>query len=115
MTTKHMNPAISISPRLLRHAVLGAALALPAAALVLPASAQAQAQDYPNKPVRIVVGFPPGGIMDIYGRSLANQLQAKLKRYTFTAKYADYQRKGIASFGGDADTKKLWLQVEWLF
>ncbi len=50
-----------------------------------------------------------------YGDEINLQLQAKLKRYTFTAKYADYQRKGIASFGGDADTKKLWLQVEWLF
>jgi len=48
-----------------------------------------------------------------YGDEINLQLQAKLKKYTITAKYADYQRKGIASFGGDADTKKIWLQLEW--
>jgi hypothetical protein len=50
-----------------------------------------------------------------YGDEINLQLQAKLKKYTFTAKYADYQRKGIASFTGDADTKKFWLSVEWAF
>lgn len=50
-----------------------------------------------------------------YGDEINLQLQAKLKKYTVTAKYADYQRKGISSFGGDADTKKLWLQLEWVF
>ena len=48
-----------------------------------------------------------------YGNEIDVQLQAKVKKYTFTAKYADYQRQGIASFAGDADTKKIWLQVEW--
>ena len=28
---------------------------------------------------------------------------------------AALQRKGIASYAGDADTKKLWLSVEWAF
>ena len=48
-----------------------------------------------------------------YGDEIDVQLQAKVKKYTFTAKYADYQRKGVASFTGDADTKKFWLSVEW--
>lgn len=50
-----------------------------------------------------------------YGDEINLQLLAKVKRYTFTAKYADYQRNGIASFAGDADTKKLWLSVDWVF
>ncbi|RYH05995.1 MAG: hypothetical protein EON57_06950 [Alphaproteobacteria bacterium] len=50
-----------------------------------------------------------------FGDEINLQLQAKLKKYTFTAKYADYRRTGISSFGGDADTKKFWLQVEWAF
>ena len=50
-----------------------------------------------------------------YGDEINLQLAAKIKKYTITAKYADYQRKGISSFAGDADTKKFWLQVEWAF
>jgi hypothetical protein len=50
-----------------------------------------------------------------YGDELNLQVIAKMKKYTFLAKYADYQRKGIASYAGDADTKKLWLSVEWAF
>ena len=49
-----------------------------ACAILMPASV-AFGQDYPSKPIRIVVGFPPGGIMDIYGRGLAKLLQEKLK------------------------------------
>ena len=43
------------------------------ALLVLPA--MAQAQSYPNRPVRVVVTFPPGGTPDIYGRVMAAELQ----------------------------------------
>ena len=39
----------------------------------------AQGQEFPSKTIRIIVGFPPGGITDVYARSLANQLQNKLK------------------------------------
>ncbi|HJQ59601.1 MAG TPA: tripartite tricarboxylate transporter substrate binding protein [Vineibacter sp.] len=39
----------------------------------LPAFAQASA-DYPNRPVRFIVPFPPGGTTDFLGRALAEQL-----------------------------------------
>jgi tripartite-type tricarboxylate transporter receptor subunit TctC len=51
-----------------------------AALLVLgPAfTAAAQAQAYPERPVRLIVGFPPGGAADILGRLAAQQLSARL-------------------------------------
>jgi tripartite-type tricarboxylate transporter receptor subunit TctC len=38
----------------------------------------AQAQQYPTKPIRVIVNFPPGGVADQIARVLATQLQASL-------------------------------------
>src|SRR5262245_34603611 len=38
----------------------------------------ADAQHYPDRPVRLIVGFPPGGAADILGRFAAQQLTAVL-------------------------------------
>src|SRR3954470_3794399 len=34
----------------------------------------AQAQNYPNKPIRFVVPFPPGGIADVVARVMGQKL-----------------------------------------
>jgi tripartite-type tricarboxylate transporter receptor subunit TctC len=44
------------------------------AALAGPRSAPAQAPAWPVKPIRMVVGFPPGGLTDAYARMFADQI-----------------------------------------
>jgi tripartite-type tricarboxylate transporter receptor subunit TctC len=47
------------------------------AAMVLPAAAHA-ADDYPHRPIRLIVPYPPGGGTDIVGRVLGEKLGASL-------------------------------------
>jgi tripartite-type tricarboxylate transporter receptor subunit TctC len=46
--------------------------------LLLLVAGAAWAQDYPNRTVRVVVPFPPGGAPDLVGRTLANRLSERL-------------------------------------
>ena len=54
-------------------------LHLAAGAAVLPAVSRiARAQAYPSRPVRIIVGFPPGGATDIQARLMGQWLSDRL-------------------------------------
>jgi tripartite-type tricarboxylate transporter receptor subunit TctC len=53
--------------------------AIAALGAVSPLAALAQA-DYPSKPVKIIVPFPPGGTSDVMGRLLAEELGKILKQ-----------------------------------
>jgi len=59
--------------RTTRRSLLGATLAVP----FLPQAARAQAWT-PNRPLRFVVPFPPGGATDVVARVLGERLQEKL-------------------------------------
>ena len=50
--------------------------------LLAPATA-AGADDYPVKPIRLIVPFPPGGSNDVVGRLIAKQLGDKLGQQVF--------------------------------
>ncbi len=65
------------------------ALMLAWSTLAWPASAQ----QYPNKPVRIIVPFPAGGVTDIAGRLIAQRLSEKLGQQFFI--------ENIAGAGGN--------------
>lgn len=54
-------------PRLVTAALLSCAAALAAAA-------------YPDQPIKLVIGFPPGGGGDLYGRSIGTELAKQLKQ-----------------------------------
>ena len=56
---------------LARRALIGGLIAL---AGVLPAAAQ----EYPTRPVRIIVPFAPGGSADVFGRYIAQRLQESM-------------------------------------
>src|SRR5262245_64713414 len=38
----------------------------------------AQAQDYPGRPIRVLIAFPPGGPTDFVGRPLADKMSTLL-------------------------------------
>jgi tripartite-type tricarboxylate transporter receptor subunit TctC len=54
-----------------------------AALLALAAPQFAKAQDFPTRPVRIVVAFPPGGPTDFVGRLLADKMTSLLGQRVF--------------------------------
>src|SRR3954468_4356558 len=58
---------------------LHSVLVVLAATLVLFGNA-AHAQKYPTKPIRLVIGFPPGGSSDVVGRSVADGAREALQQ-----------------------------------
>jgi tripartite-type tricarboxylate transporter receptor subunit TctC len=53
-------------------------LPLRTAGILLALTTFAAAQDYPTKPVRVIIPFPPGAINDTVGRLIATQLSNRL-------------------------------------
>src|SRR5712692_10278929 len=78
------------------------ALALLALALTPFWPAASWAQDYPNKTVRIIVPFGPGGPADVFSRQLAQYLSEALKQ-----SFVVEDRPGAGSIIGDRKSTRL--------
>ena len=59
----------------MKRKIVAAAIAVP---LLFAVPAAAQAQKYPAKPIRMIVGYAPGGGSDIMGRLMAQQITEAL-------------------------------------
>jgi tripartite-type tricarboxylate transporter receptor subunit TctC len=53
---------------------LGSAWAVVLAVLTMAASLRAESAEFPSQPIRLILGFAPGGITDFTGRIVAHQL-----------------------------------------
>jgi hypothetical protein len=69
--------AVKLPRRKFFHLAAGAA-AMPAVSRI------AEAQTYPTRPVRIIVGFPPGGPSDILARLIGQRLSERKRAGTST-------------------------------
>ncbi|MBV1798883.1 tripartite tricarboxylate transporter substrate binding protein [Siccirubricoccus sp. G192] len=61
-----------------RFLVFGLAAGLPAVAAISPVTGRAQSASWPDRPLRIIVPFPPGGAIDAMTRLLAPRLSDAL-------------------------------------
>jgi tripartite-type tricarboxylate transporter receptor subunit TctC len=94
--------------------VAGTALLALVAAVAAP---QALAQTWPSKPVTLVVGTPPGGSVDVYGRALADQL-AKLTGGTFIVENKAGANGNLSAeyvHGAAPDGHTLWISTQAMF
>ncbi|HUI96246.1 MAG TPA: tripartite tricarboxylate transporter substrate binding protein [Xanthobacteraceae bacterium] len=67
------------------------------AALLSAGARGARAQTFPERPIRLVVPFPPGGVFDFIGRPLADRLKT-----TLGAMYIENVGGGGGTLGGAA-------------
>jgi tripartite-type tricarboxylate transporter receptor subunit TctC len=74
MPRRHNNPLKLNKPMPMKKIILGLSVCLWLAPVV------AQSQDWPNKPIRLIVPFPAGGPTDLVGREAANILREEFKQ-----------------------------------
>jgi tripartite-type tricarboxylate transporter receptor subunit TctC len=63
-----------------------------------PATPVHAAEDYPNRPVRVIVPYPAGGVTDIFGRLVAEELRKSLGQPVIV----DNRPGGVTMIGAEA-------------
>ena len=79
----------------MRAALIGFGFAL--ASLLTPVECPVQAANYPDRPVRIIVPFPPGGAVDLIARVVAQKLSERLG--------GQFYVENLPGAGGDIGTR----------
>jgi tripartite-type tricarboxylate transporter receptor subunit TctC len=74
---------------------------LKAGAVLLALTAGAFADDYPNRPIRLIIPFPPGGSNDVVGRLVAKYLSDQLGQQV----YIDNRGGAGGTIGSDLAAK----------
>ena len=75
--------------------------------LVLLAPAFAAAQDFPTKPIRLIVPFPPGGPNDIIARVIGQRMSELTKQPVVIDNRGWPGRRARDRRGGKGDTRRL--------
>jgi hypothetical protein len=65
------------------HGILFCLFCLALSTVATTAISPTMADDYPSRPIRLIIPFPPGGSNDVVGRIVANQLGQKLGQTVF--------------------------------
>lgn len=68
--------------------------------------------DYPNRPVKIIVPFPPGGTTDIMARISAEQL-TKIFKQAFVIENISGEEASLVQKGGSSSRRWLYLSDDW--
>ena len=84
-----------------RSALLAAGAIVVAVLLIAAQAAPLGAQSYPNKPIRLILPFPPGGATDILGRIIGQKLSERLGQPVV----ADNRPGGAGNIGLEATAK----------
>ncbi|MFM9887870.1 MAG: Bug family tripartite tricarboxylate transporter substrate binding protein [Burkholderiales bacterium] len=81
--------------------LIGFAIALAPIIANAQVPASGSAPSFPNKPIRLIVPFPPGGAVDILGRAMAQKLTENLAQNVFV----DNRVGGAGAVGSEAAAK----------